>query len=106
MAFGSGALEHNLAGDNNVASGGAADAQGTGNIAIGHDALRFNGDGSGNTAIGYAAGNRNRTGSNNVYIGSAGEERRIGDHPHRGPEHPHQDRAVGEVEGDINVCYQ
>lgn len=105
MAFGSGALENNDAGVNNVAIGSAAllTSQGDANIAIGRDALRFNTDGSGNTAIGYAAGNRNRTGSDNVYIGSAGEPGESGVIRIGNPNTHTRTILVGGVEGDIKV---
>src|SRR5262249_53493840 len=70
---GAGALQFNITGSENTATGVvalASNTEGNNNTANGEFALFFNSTGSNNVAVGQGAGSNATTGSNNVYIGT------------------------------------
>ena len=80
VALGENALNANISGTNNTATGYAALAniKGVENTALGSAALGVNANGNNNTALGYSAGLLN-TGSGNIFIGHRSGQNELGD---------------------------
>jgi hypothetical protein len=74
-AVGAGSMKNALVGDGNTAIGGGSlqNSSGSGNVAVGFEALNGNTLGTGNTAVGYHAGIYNTAGSSSIFIGHEGQ---------------------------------